>query len=175
MGRVPVLVISGPVGVGKSTVADEVSSLLSARRVAHSLVDLDVLAATFPPPSDDRFNGRLALRNLAAVWANAHDVGSRNVIVARVIEHEDELVELAATIPGAELTVVRLAAADDQLVARVERREQGAGRAWHRHRALELARLLEDAPGDVVIDTTGRSVSEVAREVDAAVQWEGER
>jgi hypothetical protein len=172
MGRVPVLVISGPVGVGKTSVANEVSHVLSEGGVAHTLVDLDVLAATFPRPPDDPFHGRLALRNLGALWANAAVAGARNLVMARVIEHDEEVAALAAAIPGAELTVVRLTASDAQLLARVERREQGGGLAWHRDRALELARLLESAPGDVVVDTAGRGIGEVAREVAAAVDWE---
>lgn len=173
VGRVPVLVISGPVGVGKSTVAAEVSSLLSERPVAHTLVDLDVLAATFPAPDDDPYRSRLALRNLASLWSNAREVGSRNVILARVTEHTDELEGYHAAIPGAEIVVVRLRAAAGELLARVDRREVGMGNDWHRARALQLATQLDDgAPGDVVVDTTSRSVLDVAAEVVDTHRWE---
>ena len=46
--RVPVLVLSGPVGVGKTTVAHEMFDQLSGRDVAHAVVDLDALGICWP-------------------------------------------------------------------------------------------------------------------------------
>ena len=45
-----VLVISGPGGVGKSTVAFEASQQLQAQGVDHALVDTDELDRIFPVP-----------------------------------------------------------------------------------------------------------------------------
>jgi len=67
MSHVPLLIISGPVGVGKTTVAEELNSILSREGIAHTYIDLDVLAETYPRLADDRFNSRLALRNLRDV------------------------------------------------------------------------------------------------------------
>lgn len=171
VARVPTLLISGPVGVGKSTVADEVSSLLSRREVPHTLVDLDVLAATFPRPDDDPFHQQLGLDNLASIWTNARAAGSRNLVIARVVEHATDLDGYRVAVPGAEVVVVQLRASEAVLLERVDRRECGSGRAWHRARAVELARQLDDAPGDV-IDTTGRAATHVAAEVVDTVGWE---
>ena len=43
------ILISGPVGVGKTTVAQELSALLVTNSVAHTFVDLDALTHTYPP------------------------------------------------------------------------------------------------------------------------------
>ena len=90
--RLPLLVISGPVGVGKTTVGNELSTSLERRRVAHTFIDLDTLAETYPRPPGDRFGNRLALLNLRDVWINCAAAGSRNLIVARVVETRDALV-----------------------------------------------------------------------------------
>lgn len=82
----PLLVISGPVGVGKTTVGNEVSNVLNRQGIAHTFIDIDSLAETYPRPPDDRFGNRLALLNLRDVWANCVAAGSRNLIVARVVE-----------------------------------------------------------------------------------------
>lgn len=169
---VPVLVITGPVGVGKTTVAYEAGSLLEAAGVAHAGVDLDALSWCWPPPPDDRFNARLVLRNLAAVWANYAAAGAERLILAWVIEAREELVGIREAVPGARITTVRLRAANAALLARVEGRELGAGREWHLRRAVELAALMERRRvEDYLIETDGRDVTEVAREVLHRVGW----
>src|SRR6187200_1614280 len=47
-----------PSGVGKTTVAYEVSAMLAARDVAHALIDTDNLDHIHPPPADDPTKGR---------------------------------------------------------------------------------------------------------------------
>lgn len=51
MSHVPFLVISGPPGAGKTTVAWEIFDQLVAAGSRHALVDLDLLGAScrFPP------------------------------------------------------------------------------------------------------------------------------
>jgi putative protein kinase ArgK-like GTPase of G3E family len=63
----PFLIVTGPMGVGKSTVAEAVSDALRTAGVPHALVDLDAFTGCYPPPPDDPYRQRLALRNLAAV------------------------------------------------------------------------------------------------------------
>ncbi len=40
---VPTLIITGPIGVGKTSVAGEVSEQLDKANVAHALIDIDSL------------------------------------------------------------------------------------------------------------------------------------
>jgi hypothetical protein len=53
---VPVLVITGPVGVGKSTIAAEAAWLLRQADVPHALIDLDRIEQSWPVPADDPGN-----------------------------------------------------------------------------------------------------------------------
>jgi aminoglycoside phosphotransferase len=73
---VPVLVITGPVGVGKSTIANEAAWLLRQADVSHALVDLDRIEQCWPVPADDPWNERVSHRNLACMWANFRQAGA---------------------------------------------------------------------------------------------------
>jgi len=55
---------------------------------------------------------------------------------------------------------------------RVRMREVGSDRAWHERRALALARSLPGkAPADLLVDTDGRSLSDIADEVASRMTW----
>lgn len=167
------LVVNGPVAVGKSTVANAASALLIQRGIAHTFIDVDRLTETFPRPAEDPFGHRLALRNLRDVWANCAAEGSRNLILARVIETARTLEEFANAVPGAAPTLCLLRARPETLIRRVGQRETGTRRDWYEARSLELARSLDcSALADFIVDTDGRAPDELAEEIVDRVTWE---
>jgi len=169
---IPVLLITGPVGVGKTTVSFEVSDLLKAAGNAHALVDVDGLRWCYPAPSGDRFNVALAMRNLAAVWANFHAAGAERLILADVLEAREDLDRYRAAVPGAAIQVVRLRAGLATLTGRVRQRETGAGLAWSLNRTAELAAQMDrDRLEDLLVDTDGRSAAVIARDVLTRSGW----
>jgi hypothetical protein len=56
-----VLLITGPVGVGKTSVAFETTQVLEERGLAHAFFDLDGLTYFHPKPADDSFGEGFAL------------------------------------------------------------------------------------------------------------------
>lgn len=158
------LVISGPPGVGKTTVAWRVFSRCAEQGLAPAMADLDLLGAAWPAPADDQFQHRLKARNLASVWANFHTTGSRRLIVAAVIETVEERDLLRAAV-GADLFLCRLTAADSTLADRIHGRgrEFGADLPKLVRRAAELSlQLSENDHSDLVLDTDDRPVDVVA-------------
>lgn len=171
--RLPVLLITGPVGVGKSSVLSEMEDLLRAAGVRFAAVELDGLSHCHPPtPDDDRFRTKLTFRNLAAIWRSFRAAGAARLIVSRVLESRRELVRYRRAIPGADVTVVRLRASVPTLRERAKRREIGLGRAWHLRRAVELARAMDLARvEDALVETDGRTVNAIAREILDRTGW----
>lgn len=169
----PVVIVSGPVGVGKTTVGEELSEILDEKRTPHTFIDFDQLRYTYPRPPDDPWGNRLAFENLGSVWVNCLRAGALNLVIASVVETSEFIDQLEAVIPEAELFTVQLAAEIDTLQERVRRREIGSGLDWHMNRAAELARILEaeDVPCDQRFVTDGLSVRQIARQIFESVSW----
>lgn len=172
---IPFLVISGPPGVGKTTVAWEVFDQLVARGSKHALVDLDLLGASWPVPADDEHNERLKARNLAAMWQNFRAAGAERLIAAGVIENAAGLSAYVDAVPGLRPTVCRLRAADDTVRERIVRRGREFDEAQVEklaRRARELSAALEhDGVADLVIDTDQLDVPAVAQLILSHLAW----
>lgn len=169
---VPVLLITGPVGVGKTSVAGAVSELLSESEVPHALVDIDRLSECYPAPSNDRYNSRLALRNLASIWPNFLEAGARCLILAIVIESRDDLDGYREAVPGATIVVVRLQASSEALSKRIRLRDSGRWVEWDLARASELAEQMDrDRVEDLLIETDGKDLAAVAGEILERSGW----
>lgn len=169
---VPTILVTGPVGVGKSTVAEAMGYLLIAEKIPHANVDFDQLTAGPRSADDDVWRTKLGLSNLAAIWKNYQLAGARRLIVARVIESRSELDGFLRAVPGAEITLVRLRATPETLRARVRRRGPWRDMEWHLARSVELAAQMDAQPfEDLLIETDERDVLAVAREVLQRAGW----
>ena len=168
---VPVLVITGPVGVGKSTVAAQAAWLLREADVPHAVVDLPWTGQCWPVPADDPWNERLSHRNLACMWANFREAGADRLIVVRVLEARSLLRRVSEAVPGAEITVVRLRAPVAVLHQRIRSREAGDP-SWFLDAATHTAQVLEQASvEDVIADNQDRSAAVVAHDILRRVGW----
>lgn len=161
------LVLSGPPGVGKTTVGWRVFDLCTDAGDDPALVDLDMMGAAWPAPEDDPNQSRSRARNLAAVWANYQAVGSQRLIMAGVVESETDRESLSTAV-GAPVIVCMLLASPVALESRVRGRgrDHGPGLDKLISRAAMLSVQLANA--DVTgfaVDTDGQSVDEIADEV----------
>jgi hypothetical protein len=171
---VPVLLLCGAAGVGKSTVGYTVFSQINAD-VKAAYVDLAQIGFCHPAPPDDPDNHRLKATILAAMWPAFRDAGARCLIVVGRVNDDAAISVYAKALQGMALTVCRLHAGRDALTDRILRRGRGEGAVLAgeglRGKPLEfLHEVAERAVreseelqvGDVCIDTDGRSVAEVA-------------
>jgi hypothetical protein len=169
---VPVLLITGPVGAGKSTVANEAGRLLRELGVPHALVDLARIGQCWPVPAGDPWNERLIHQNLACIWSNFRQAGIDRLIVSRVLEARSLLRHLAEAVPGARITVVRLRVRSEVLEARIRAREAGGDPEWFLGAAAYLAGALERARvEDHVVDNDDRLPGDAAVEVLRLAGW----
>ncbi|MFC7375730.1 MULTISPECIES: hypothetical protein [unclassified Brachybacterium] len=164
------LLITGAVGVGKTTVTDAVGSELARRGVPGAGIDLDGLRRCWPAPDGDRFHGRLELANLRAVSVNYRDAGARVLVAAGVLERRADRTHYEDAM-GCPLTVVRLQAPRDLVRARLHRRHEldPDGLDWHLERFDELTEILDAAHVEDVSVPVAATPEQTARAVLSAV------
>ena len=169
--KIPMLVISGSMGSGKTTVLSEASDLLAEAGVAHAAIDLDCLSIMYPQRG--RHGQRLMFANLAAVWPVYEAAGAERLLVARVVEDRAELQQYREAVTGAEIVVCRLTTPNETMQARLRFREPGMFQAHAVARSVELADILERTRAEdfSVNNDEGRLVTEVAREMLSRAGW----
>jgi len=160
-----IVLVTGTVGVGKSTIGLAVAERASAGGSTTAFLDVDELSRLWPAPQIDPFRDELTLNNLRAVVPNYEAAGASLLVLAWVIQTAEDLTDLEGAL-GSSVTAVRLLGAPAVVEARLRDRHQGPasdGLAWHLQRAPELAAIQDDLALPV-IDASG-SVDEVAKEV----------
>ena len=165
VSQVPVLFLSGPPGVGKTTVGEMFDQLIR-QGYRPALVDVDLLGACWPVPDDDPYNDRLKALNLGSSRHNFHTAGARCLIATGVVEAAATVRLYASAVPGAVSTVCRLRAGHDELRARIVRRGRERGDEVERlsQRAIYLAGKLErNDVADFCVDADEHDVVEIAQ------------
>jgi predicted kinase len=169
-----VLFIGGRSGVGKSTTAFEVSHLLAAAGVQHAVIEGDNLDQAYPPPWRSGID--LAEQNLAAMWKNYRRAGYRRLIFTNTVSVLQTDV-LSAALGGTVRSIgVLLTASDETARARLATREIGSALDAHVRSSNTTARKLEAEATATIhrVNTDGRSVTEIAREIIGLTAWLGE-
>jgi len=165
-----VLIITGTMGAGKTSVLAEASDILALRGIAHAAIDLDALGLAHLP-SAARCDG-VMYGNLQSVCENYASLGVRRLLLARAIEDRAEL-ELCRRVVSASNTVVcRLTASIEAMEQRVKLRESGVSRRDYVARVAELNTILDRAQlEDFTVTNENRQLTDVAHELLVKAGW----
>ena len=169
MKRPRVLLVSGSMGAGKTTVLGEASDLLLERHRIHAAIDLDAIAFHALPDASAHALQRIAVRT---IFRNALDEGVSHFLIAVAIENRGALDDLQSIFEGADFTVCRLVASVESMQARVRTREPGLRQQEFVDRSRTLDSILATAGvDDFTVNNDGRSITEVARELLERAGW----
>jgi adenylylsulfate kinase-like enzyme len=167
IGSLPVLWLCGPPGAGKTAVGWDLFTQLSAMGIVAGYVDTDQLGMCYPEPADDPGRHRMQLRNVAAVLRSFRAEGASCVVVSGVVDPARGVDP--AALPGVALTVCRLRGERAELTRRFTGR---GGPAELVGDVLRVADALDaNGIGDVTVDTSDRTIAEVARLVRERTGW----
>jgi adenylylsulfate kinase len=171
-GRLPVLLITGTLGSGKTVLAADIGELLADRKPSTAIIDLDWLGWVSPSPRGSHTIDRLILSNLAAVWPNFLAAGAGRLVMARTILDHELIDGLCEAIGPVDLTIVRVTASSDTIAARLGTRDTGAVLAQHLAEASEFAEVLDEMRAeDFSVSNDGRPIREVSEEIVARAGW----
>jgi adenylylsulfate kinase-like enzyme len=165
------VLVTGIYGTGKSSVIEEMASLLEERGTRYAAMDLDWLGWFDPVvEGDDHEAGwPVKLKNIAAVASNYHDAGIRRFLMAGSIGTSDKVDELRATIEMP-LFVVRLTLPIEEIERRL-----GPSVTAGRDDDLAVARRWSaqgwgEGIGDLVM-ANDRPIRDIALEVLDSLPW----
>lgn len=163
---ISLLIVTGPVGAGKTSAAEAVFDLLSANKTPCAVIDFDWLTAAYPAPAGDRFNFRLGIKNLSSIIPHYLALGIKIFIIPTVVESKDEIETFKKLIKGTDIFVIRLTAEPATLHKRLDKREIGNLLEWHKKRAIELIDIFEtNKLENIIIDTEDKSIESIAKEI----------
>jgi adenylylsulfate kinase len=165
-----VVVVTGPVGVGKSATAAALADVLEAADIPNAMIDMDYLRWVSHRPADDPFHSRLGHKNLSAVATNACEVGARVFVLADVVETQADRLRYSDAIPGARVVIARLRVPMTRVVAQLHGRDSGDSLVWSLHRAPELEGIMDaagigSASGDFIVSADGETPEAIAQEI----------
>ena len=164
-----VLIISGSMGAGKTTLMGEVSDLLSMRHHPHVTIDLDAIGIHELPES---LSSKLHYENLASVYNSCRETQINRFIVAAAVEDTAMLTRLTAVFEGAVITICRVVASDETMSERLRLREPGFRQDEFVERSRTLHSILEASSlEDFQVTNDKRNVTEVAEDILIRAGW----
>lgn len=167
---IELLIITGSMGAGKSSVLAEASDILTLRRIVHAAIDLDALGLAHLPDGDG--NDGVMYRNLESVCKNYASLGVTRFLLARALETQVELDLWRNAVAATNIVVCRLTASIDVMETRVKTRESGILQAEFVARVAALEAALDRAHlENFIVANENRSLNEVAREMLTKAGW----
>jgi hypothetical protein len=164
------LIITGAMGAGKTSVLGEASDILTLHHVAHAAIDVDALGLASLPTNSG--NDEVMYANLRSVCVNYVSLGVTRFLLARALESRCELDRYREIVLAANAVVCRLTANIETMERRVKERESGVSQREYVARVAKLNVILDRARlEDFSISTENRSATEVAREMLARAGW----
>ena len=172
IGAEELLIITGSMGSGKSTVLGAATDLLTLQGIPHAAIDLDTLGIYHLPIEVD--GSDLGFRNLQCVWGNYAAFGLRRLLLASAIETRTALEACRQAVAAKRTVICRLRASLETMQRRVRLREPGPFQQDFVARVAKLDDMLDRAQlEDFSIANEDSPVTGVAHDMLVRAGWLG--
>jgi len=168
-----ILLLTGTLASGKTTVAIEVGRQLEGSGLACAVIDLDWLCwVHLGTASSLRSLDSLILTNLLSMWPNVRSVGVEYLVLARALIDPELLLGLAREFSQTSVTVVRLHASPQTIEERLTRRDAGENLDEHLQEVAAMTFAIEKLSLEhAIVINDGSCVTDVARRVLDIAAW----
>lgn len=164
------LIITGTMGSGKTSVLGEASDILAQRQIPHAAIDVDALGLAHLPSG--ACNDAVMHGNLQSVCKNYAAIGVRRFLLARAMEDGAQLERCRDIVPTANIVVCRLTASIATMKRRVKMRETGVSQREYIARVARLNVILDRARlEDFSVTNENRPLTDVALEMLIKAGW----
>lgn len=162
------LVITGSMGAGKTSVLAEASDILALRHISHAAIDLDALGLAYVPAAGDS----AMYSNLRSVCENYAALGVRRFLLARAVEDRAQLEICRDAVSATDMIVCRLVATIETMQQRIQVRETGMLQCEFATRITKVNDILERVQlEDFIVTNENRPLTDVALEVLVKAGW----
>lgn len=167
---VSLLIITGTMGAGKTSILGEASDILAQRKVVHAAIDVDALGLAHLPSVIREDEAMYS--NLRSVCKNYINLGVERFLMARGLESRPELDICRCAISATSTIVCCLTASIETMEQRVRMRELGILQRKYVSRVAELNSALDNVQlENFAVVNDDRSLTEVAHEVLFKAGW----
>ncbi len=164
------LIITGSMGAGKTSVLGEASDILARSDIVHAAVDLDAFGLAHIPSASS--NDGVMYRNLKSVCENYASLGVKWLLLARAVENHAELELCRSAVSAKDVVVCRLTASVGTMEQRIKNRESGISQREYIARVAKLNDILDRARlENFTVSNENRPLSEVAHEMLLKAGW----
>jgi hypothetical protein len=164
------LIITGAMGAGKTSVLGEASDILTLRYITHAAIDVDALGLAYLPTASG--NDEVTYGNLRSVCDNYASLGLTRFLLARALESRAELDLYRGIVVATNTVVCRLTANIATMERRVKERESGLSRREYVARVAKLNAILDRTRlENFSMSSENRSITEVAHEMLVRAGW----
>jgi len=166
-----ILLITGTVGTGKTTVAAEIGEPLADMGLLNAVIDLDWLGWVNAGDDFHEYD-QLIMQNVISTWLNYRAIGVEYLVLARGLIHREPAEILRNAFPNTPITIVRLIASKETIQKRLSQRDSGETLREHLDEMDKMNQVMDALHLESAsIDNDGLSVEETAQQIIAITHW----
>jgi len=166
-----ILLLTGTVGTGKTTVAVEIIEQLADMGLHCAVIDLDWLGWVNAGDDFHQYD-KLIVQNVISVWPNYCAVGVEYLVLARGLTHREPVQTLQNVFSSTPIKVIRLIASRDILIKRLSQRDSGETLHEHLAEMNELNQIMDDLQlEEAAIVTDNLPVNMIAERIIDVTGW----
>lgn len=166
-----ILLLTGTVGTGKTTVAATIGDQLAYSGLPNAVIDLDWFGWVNIGNDFHRYD-QLIMQNLLSTWQNYRAVGVEYLVLARALLQRDLADALPNAFPNTPITIIRLISSRNTIEKRLSQRDSGETLKEHLAEMDEMNQVMDELRLEhAIVSNDEISAEEIAVRIINIADW----